>query len=103
MGEIWEATGTKRFTNGVAGARYQRMIFGMFGVAADLQGRITVNPVPPSFSPRIRLTGLKIRGRSIDIEAGDGEFTVTTGGRSMKSNVGRPVVLEPEEQPLHRS
>ena len=81
----------------------QSMIFGMFGVAADLQGRITVNPVPPSFSPRIRLTGLKIRGRSIDIEAGDGEFTVTTGGRSMKSNVGRPVVLEPEEQPLHRS
>ena len=80
----------------------QSMIFGMFGVAADLQGRITVNPVPPSFSPRISLTGLKIRGRSIDIEAGDGVFTVTTGGRSIQSAIGRPVVLEAEGQPLNR-
>ena len=79
------------------------MIFGMFGVAADLQGRITVNPVPPSFSPTIRLSGLKIRGRSIDIEAGDGVFTVTAGGRSVQSAVGQPIVLEPEEQPLDRT
>ena len=74
----------------------QSIIFGMFGVAADLQGRITINPIPPSFSPRIRLTGLRIRGRTLDIEVKNSEVTVTTDGRVLSSTIGRPVVLEPK-------
>lgn len=75
----------------------QSMIFGMFGVRAGLDGRITVNPVPPSFSPGIKLIGLKIRGCTIDIDVKGNRYTVTADGRKLSSTVGKAIILEPKE------
>lgn len=75
----------------VAGA--QMIIFGMLGVQVSPDGTITVNPRPPSFSPRISLTGLRLRGRCLDIEVDGGEFTVTVDGRVLDSAVGTPLVI----------
>jgi hypothetical protein len=71
----------------------QCIIFGMFGVRVSVDGSITINPVPPSFSPGIELRGLKIRGKNIDICVNKGFFTVKADGKSIKSNVGRPIII----------
>jgi len=73
----------------------QGIIFGMFGVRVSPEGRITINPVPPSFSPEIKLRGLKLRGRTIDISVKGKKYTVTDNGRKHTSTIGRPIILEP--------
>jgi hypothetical protein len=75
----------------VAGA--QMIIFGMFGVSVSPEGAITINPQPPTFSPQLKLTGLRLRGRCLDIEVDGGEFAVTEGGAETRSPVGTSVVL----------
>jgi hypothetical protein len=76
----------------VAGA--QAIIFGMFGIKATPDGRIHINPAPPSFSKRIGLKGVKIRGKSFDVQVTGGNYEVTIGGRTIKSPLGRPTVLQ---------
>jgi hypothetical protein len=75
----------------VSGA--QAIIFGMFGIQAAPDGRIHINPAPPSFSPEIALKGVKIRGISFDIQVSGKSYEVTSGGRSFKSALGCPIVL----------
>ncbi len=72
----------------------QSIIFGMFGVKVDLEGRITVSPIPPSFSPEIKLTGLKLRGYTIDINVKGKRYSVVADGRKFTSTVGQPTILE---------
>lgn len=69
-----------------AAAGTQAIIFGMFGVSVSLDGAISVNPRPPSFSARIALQGVRIRGAEFDVEARPDGYAVRTGGRSR----GRP-------------
>ena len=71
----------------------QCVIFGMFGVKVDVDGKITINPVPPSFSPKISLRNLKLRGKKIDIQVNKDNYVVTCGAKSIRAKVGTPVVL----------
>jgi hypothetical protein len=75
----------------------QSIIFGMFGVCVGPDGRVTVNPVPPSFSPEIKLDSLKIRGYKMDIHVKSKKYTVTANGRKFSSVVGQPIILEPKK------
>ncbi|MCE5240396.1 hypothetical protein LLH23_18170 [bacterium] len=75
----------------LAGA--QMVIFGMFGVSVSPEGAITINPQPPSFAPELTLTGLRLRGRCLDITVRAGEFTVTSNGETVVSTLGQQVVL----------
>jgi hypothetical protein len=77
----------------VAGA--QCVIFGMFGVAVNPNGDIVVNPHPPAFSPEMRLTGLRIRGCSMDIRANRKTYEIVVNGKVITSPTGVPVVLRP--------
>jgi len=77
----------------VAGA--QCLIFGMFGVRVSPEGAITIKPQPPSFSPELRLTGLRLRGRSLDISVAGGSYTVTVDGSATTSALGTPTVVPP--------
>ena len=72
----------------------QCIVFGMLGVSAEFDGRITVDPHPPAWASRIELAGLKIRGRSIDILLSDGRYEVRTGGRPVRAPIGQRVVVE---------
>jgi hypothetical protein len=72
----------------------QCIVFGMLGVSAEFDGRITVDPHPPAWAPRIELTGLKIRGLSIDVAVGDGQYEVRTPGRRIRAAVGQRVVVD---------
>lgn len=78
----------------VAGA--QAIIFGMMGVGVSPEGTITIAPHPPSFAPELSLTGLHVRGRSLDIAVAEGQFTVTVDGQLTTSPLGTPVVLRPK-------
>ena len=75
----------------VSGA--QAIIFGMFGVSADFEGNITVNPIPPSYSHSITLTGLQIRGNTIDIYVADGHYKIDTGKSTFTGEVGNPFII----------
>jgi hypothetical protein len=77
--------------SGAAGA--QAIIFGMFGVGIAADGRITINPQPPEWSPRTRLTGLKARGRTLDIMVDGGAYQVNSGGKVLRGRVGTPLVV----------
>ena len=72
----------------------QGIMFGMFGLNVDVDGRITVNPRPPRFSPRIALHGLRLRGRRMDLLVNGNSFTVRADDRTVRSALGRPVILE---------
>jgi hypothetical protein len=71
----------------------QCIIFGMFGVKVDMDGRITINPAPPSFSPKISLKGLKLRDKQIDIVVKGKAYMVQVNGRQIKSEIGKPIVV----------
>ncbi len=75
----------------VAGA--QSIIFGMLGVQVRPDGSIVVNPRPPSFSPELRLTGLHLRGRRIDVAVDGEEYTVAVDGEELRSAIGHAIVV----------
>jgi len=77
----------------LAGA--QSILFGMFGVTVAADGSVTVNPQPPAFSPEISLTGLKVRGRELDILVAGGRYRVVADGEVLEAEVGVPVALPP--------
>ena len=60
--------------------RGTEVIFGMLGVHVTPDGKITVNPNAPGFSSSLKLTGLHLRGRCLDIAVEGDQFTVTVGG-----------------------
>ena len=76
----------------VSGA--QAIIFGMFGVSVDFEGNISVNPIPPSYCNSIALTGLQIRGNTIDIHVADGIYKVTAGKSTFTGEVGKPLTIQ---------
>lgn len=80
----------------VAGA--QMVIFGMFGVRVNPDGMICINPQPPSFSPEMKLTGLHVRGRCLDIAVSSSEYSVTVDGKTTTTPLGTPMVLPPDRQ-----
>ena len=77
-----------------ATAAAQSIIFGMFGVKAEASGKIRINPKPPTFSPTISLRGMKILGLQFDVVATRDSYEVIAGGKTIRSQVGVPVVLE---------
>ncbi|HRQ51595.1 MAG TPA: hypothetical protein PLR74_13705, partial [Agriterribacter sp.] len=54
----------------------QSVIFGLFGVKVLTNNSIEIGPVLPSFCTGIKLEGLKLRGKSIDIHVNSAGFSV---------------------------
>ena len=73
---------------GVTGA--QAVIFGMFGVDVSMSGEIRVNPVAPEWAQRISLTGLRLRGQTIDIHVDGDRCEVIADGKIMKNSPSFP-------------
>ena len=77
-----------------ATAAAQCVIFGMFGVAVKANGDILVDPKPPKFSPAISLKGVRIRGLTFDVTVDASNYEVSIGGRTIRSRIGKPVLLK---------
>jgi hypothetical protein len=74
-------------------AAAQSIIFGMFGIASDFEGNISINPQPPSFSPSIALTNLQIRGRTMDVCITDNSYEVREGASTLRGEIGCTLTL----------
>lgn len=78
--------------DGVAVAQF--FIFGMFGVDPQFDGRILVRPRLAAFAPNAALRGVKIWEAVFDIELGDTEFKVLSGGKTVVAPVGRMISIK---------
>jgi hypothetical protein len=74
-------------------AAAQCLLFGMFGVRAEFNGDIRIDPHPPAFAPQMELKGLRLRGRVLDIRVDGREYEVREGDRRIRQTVGHPTVL----------
>lgn len=72
----------------------QCIIFGMFGVRAEFNGDVRIDPHPPAFSPKLTLTGLRLRGHVLDITVDGPEYEVCEGNNRIRVPVGRPALLQ---------
>ena len=76
---------------GTAGA--QCIIFGMFGIRAEIDGRLCIDPHPPGIAPNISLHGLKLRGHVLDIDVQGDKYEVREGSNRLSASVGQPIVV----------
>ena len=71
----------------------QCIIFGMFGVRAEFNGDIRVDPHPPAFAAKIDLDGLRLRGHLLNIIVNGDKYEVQEGNRKIHATVGQPVLI----------
>ena len=76
---------------GTAGA--QCIIFGMFGVRAEIDGSLRIDPRPPAIAPHIALHGLKLRGHVLDIDVHGDRYEVREGSNRLDAPVGQPIFV----------
>lgn len=76
-----------------AAAGAQCVIFGMFGVRAEFNGDLRIDPRPPAFAPQMELDGLRLRGHVFDIRVDGREYEVREGSRRIRQTVGQPTIL----------
>jgi hypothetical protein len=77
--------------DGMCGA--QMVIFGLFGVAPQFDGSISVSPHLPAFSQHMALRGLKLRGKTMDIEVEGQKFRVKCGDTTEESAAGQLITI----------
>ncbi|MGO8748556.1 MAG: hypothetical protein ACLQNE_21495 [Thermoguttaceae bacterium] len=72
----------------------QFFIFGMFGVdPQQFDGSVLVSPRPAVFAPQTALREVRIRDTVFDVEVGDKEFKVVSGGKTFVARVGRTIAI----------
>ena len=76
------------------GTMAQTIIFGIFGVDSDFRGNITICPKKTILSDELSLTGLKIRGRTVDIRVKGNDYDVTERGKTYHAKLGSPIILK---------
>ena len=76
------------------GCLAQCILFGMFGISADFDGNITINPVHTELANELALKGLKIRGKTIDISVYGDKYEVDSGGITYRNNLGTATVIQ---------
>ena len=76
---------------GVTGA--QTIIFGMFCVDVTMSGEIRINPAPPEWARKISLTGLRLRGRKIDIHVDGNSYEIIIAGKSTHYVIGETAII----------
>jgi len=75
----------------------QCIIFGVFGVEAQFNGDIAIDPHRPAFAHRLALRGLKLRGLTLDIDVDGTTYEVRCGDKRIESKVGDAVVVRAGE------
>ncbi|MBN2025116.1 MAG: hypothetical protein JW809_20230 [Pirellulales bacterium] len=71
----------------------QCVIFGMFGVRAEANGDIRIDPHPPTFAPKVALSGLRLHGRVLNVAVDGDRYEVREGDKVLRAVVGQSVLL----------
>jgi hypothetical protein len=72
----------------------QSILFGMFGISADFNGNISINPVKTSLADRLQIKGLKIRGKTMDVSVEGGKYEVSTGDKTFRNVLGTATIIK---------
>ncbi|HEV2478944.1 MAG TPA: hypothetical protein VGS79_04745 [Puia sp.] len=72
----------------------QSILFGMFGISADFNGNISINPVKTTLANRLEIKGLKIRGKTLDVSVEGGKYEVSTGDKTFGNNLGTATIIK---------
>lgn len=72
----------------------QTILFGLFGISMQADGKLTIDPVLPSLCSEMKLEGLKLRGKQIDIETNANGYTVKIDGKVQQTKKGQPLVVK---------
>ena len=72
----------------------QCILFGMFGIDAQIDGSILVSPRPPAFAPQMKIEAVKLRGKVFDVAVDGEKFRVVSGGKEIAARVGQTVALK---------
>jgi len=70
------------------------ILFGMFGIRIDFNGDISINPVKTSLAKSLKIKGLKIRGKSLDVSVEGGKYEVRTGNKTFRNNLGTATIIK---------
>ena len=72
----------------------QSILFGMFGISADFNGNISINPVKTSLAHLLEIRGLKIRGKTLNVSVEGGRYEVSTGDKNFRNNLGTATIIK---------
>ena len=72
----------------------EEILFGMFGIRIDFNGDITINPVKTSLAKELKIKGLKIRGKSLDVSVEGGQYEVRAGSKTIRNNLGTATLIK---------
>jgi len=72
----------------------QSILFGMFGISADFNGNISINPVKTSLANKLIIRRLKIRGKTLDVSIEGDKYEVTTGNKTIRNNLGIATIIK---------
>ena len=69
----------------------------MFGVRAEPNGDIRINPQPPAFASQIKLKGLRLRGHVLDIEIDGGKYEVREKDNRVDAPLGQSILVRGDQ------
>ncbi len=75
------------------GALAQTILFGLFGIDVAFDGTLTINPVNTRLAKNLNVTGLKVRDKTVDIAVDGDHYTVTSGGKTWRKEIGTATVV----------
>jgi len=76
------------------GSLAQSILFGMMGINASLDGSIIINPVKTKLARKLKVKGLKIHGKTIDISVVNGNYEVISDGKIIRHSLGAPTIIK---------
>ena len=72
----------------------QSILFGMFGISADFNGNISINPVKTTLANKLEIKGLKIRGKTMDVSVEGSKYEVSTGNKTFRNVLGTATIIK---------
>ena len=71
----------------------QSILFGMLGISVDFNGNISINPVKTGLANKLKIKGLKIRGKALDVSVEGDKYEVSTGNKTFRNNLGTATII----------
>jgi hypothetical protein len=78
----------------------QGVIFGLFGIQAEFNGDIRIDPRPSSLAAKMDLQNIRLRGHVLDIAIDGSEYEVRDGEHKLRAPIGQAILLR-NNQLLH--
>jgi len=66
----------------------------LFGIDVDFDGTITIDPVNTRLANELNVTGLKIRGKIMDISVKGDQYEVVCENETFVKEIGDPTIIK---------